>query len=329
MSTAVLINLHARRGSTSLERTVRHHLPEARVALTKSLGEARQFLADLWRGPAPELVVSGGGDGTAVSLLNAWDRSGAPLPTLGLVPLGTGNGWARATGSPPFKEAIRRLARHRGPWPSRSFGLVEVEGILSPWAGTGWDAEIVADYQALIHALPKGAAPWVGGFPGYMASIFGRTIPRMILEKRTNVRLVNLGSDALGVDASGKIVPVDDGGRGAVLYEGPISVCGCGTTTDLGLGFRAFPFAEARRGRMATRIYSESTLKAASKVRRLWRGEHPLPNDAHWMLDACRMEFDRPVSFEIGGDVVGTRTSVEFKLATKRASLLDWTRLAA
>lgn len=337
-STAVLINLRSRRGSTSLERTVRKHLPEARLALTRNLDEAHRFLSDLRAGPAPELIVSGGGDGTAVSLLNAWDRSGAsspsPLPTLGLVPLGTGNGWARATGSPEFRQAMRRLARHRAhggdrPWPTKSFALVDVDGVLSPWAGTGWDAEIVGDYQKLMHALPRRAAQWVGGFPAYMVSLFGYTVPRMVLQRRANVRLVNLGSDALAIDASGKPVPVVGGAAGAVLYEGPLSVCGCGTTAELGLGFRAFPFADAMPGRMAVRIYSEGTLRASRNVRRLWRGEHPLPNDAHWLLDACRMEFDRPVPFEIGGDVVGMRTSVDFKLATQRASLLDWRRLAA
>jgi hypothetical protein len=41
------------------------------------------------------------------------------------------------------------------------------------------------------------------------------------------------------------------------------------------------------------------------------------------------MEFDRPVHFEIGGDVVGTRTSVDYRLARERATLLDWSRVAA
>ncbi|MGZ5966907.1 MAG: diacylglycerol kinase family protein, partial [Polyangiales bacterium] len=133
MSTAVLINLRARRGAMSLARTVRAHLPHAPLAMTKSLAEARAFVADIGQ---PELILSGGGDGTAVSLLNELDRT--RLPTIGLLPLGTGNGWARSTGSPPFAQAIRRVARHHGrPWPTRRFRLVEVDGVLSPWAGTG------------------------------------------------------------------------------------------------------------------------------------------------------------------------------------------------
>jgi hypothetical protein len=329
MSTAVLINLRSRRGSSSLARTVREHLPDSPLGLTSTLAEAKAFLAGLRTGPgAPDLILSGGGDGTAVSLLNAFDRGS--LPTIGLVPLGTGNGWARSTRSPSFGRAIRRVARHRGgPWPKRSFGLVEVEGVLSPWAGTGWDAEVLGDYQRLMHALPDGATRLVGGFPGYMASLFGLTVPRMTFSPRTQVKLTNLGADALAIDASGKVVRVDDGGPGAVLYEGPLSVCGCGTIEEIGLGFRAFPFARTRPDRMATRIYGDSAVRAARSVRKLWRGAHTLPHDAHWLLDACRMEFDRPVHFEIGGDIVGTRTTVDYRLARERATLLDWTRLAA
>jgi diacylglycerol kinase family enzyme len=328
MSTAVVINLRARRGSRDLADEVRAHLPNARVASTRTLDEAKAFVAELQSAEdRPSLIVSGGGDGTAVSLLNEWDRSGQRLPTIGLLPLGTGNGWARATGSPSFRNALRRLAAHSGAWPTRSFALVEVEGMLSPWAGTGWDAEILADYHKVVRALPRGADEYIGGFPLYMVSLFGKTVPRMVMAPRTNVRLINLGAPALGIDENGAPTPVLDGEAGAVLYEGPLSVCGCSTTRDLGLGFRAFPFAHARSGRMATRIYSETTLRASRNVRKLWRGHHPLPNDAHWLLDACRMEFDRPVNFEIGGDVVGERTSVEFRLADKRATLLDWSRL--
>lgn len=329
MSTAVLINLRSRRGSSSLARTVREHLPGAPLGLTRSLEEARTFLAGLGKGDArPDLILSGGGDGTAVSLLNAFDREA--LPTIGLVPLGTGNGWARSTRSPKFVPAIRRVARHRGrPWPTRSFGLVEVEGVLSPWAGTGWDAEILSDYQRLIHALPPNAARYVGGFPGYMASLFGITVPRMTFSARTQVRLINTGAPAIGVDVEGRAVPVDGGEAGAVLYEGPLGVCGCGTIEELGLGFRAFPFARRRADRMAVRIYGETAVGAARRIRKLWGGAHTLPNDAHWLLDSCRMEFDRPVALEIGGDVAGPRTVIEYKLAPQRATLLDWSRLAA
>ena len=330
MSTAVLINLRSRRGSATLERTVRRWLPEARLGLTRTLEEAQRFLRELPVGPGPNLVVSGGGDGTAVGLLNAMRRQGSPLPTLGLVPLGTGNGWARVMGSPSFPRAMKRLSTHGlAPWPTQRFSLVEVEGTLSPWAGTGWDAEIVADYQRIMHALPKKYAEWFGGVPGYMMSLFGMTIPRLAFARPTNVRLVNTGAPALLVDPSGRLVSVPNGGAGAVLYEGPVSVCGCSTTTHVGMGMKAFPFAHAAPGRMGVRVYAETTLNAMLSLRKIWRGVHPLPKDHLWLLDSCRMEFDQPVNFEIGGDVVGKRSTVDFRMARETVEVLDWKRLAA
>ncbi len=331
MSTAVLINLRSRRGSKKLERTVRRFLPEARLGLTRTFEEAQRFLMELARGQqGPDLILSGGGDGTAVGLLNELRRQGTPMPTLGLVPLGTGNGWARVTGSPPFPRAMQRIATHgRRPWPTTRFSLVEVEGTLSPWAGTGWDAEIVADYQRIMHALPKKYAEWFGGFPGYMMSVFGMTVPRMIIDKQASVRVVNTGAPALWIDPEGRAVPIPRSGDGAVLYEGPVSVCGCSTTTDVGLGLRAFPFAHDVPGRMGVRVYAESTLKAAWNIGKIFRGEHPLPKDNHWLLDSCRFEFDRPVNFEIGGDVVGKRSTVDFALARETVNVLDWSRIAA
>jgi hypothetical protein len=180
-----------------------------------------------------------------------------------------------------------------------------------------------------MKSLPHEAAAWIGGFPTYMVSLFSLTVPRMVFSPRTHVRLINTGSDALAVDGNGKVVHVDNGGAGALLYEGPFGVAGCATIDELGLGFKAFPHAHLRPGRMAARIYSASAAQGARYIRRLWRGEYGLPNDAQFLLDACRMEFDRPVNFEIGGDVIGERTHVDFKLARQTATLLDWTRLAA
>ena len=330
MTTAVLINLRSRRGTASLERTVRRFLPDARLGLTRSLEEARRFLRELSAGPGAELVVSGGGDGTAIGLLNEFRRQGTPLPTLGLVPLGTGNGWARVTGSPAFPRAMERLAMHgRRPLPTTRFSLVEVDGVVSPWAGTGWDAEIVSDYQRIMHALPKKYAELFGGFPGYMVSLFGLSVPRLLVQKQAHVRLINTGSPALWIDSEGRPRPVPNGGKGAVLYEGPHSVCGASTTAEVGLGMRAFPFAHAVPGRMAVRIYAAGTLEGTWNIPQIWRGTHPLPKDNHWLLDGCRVEFDRPVNFEIGGDVTGPRTSAEFNLARETVDVLDWRRVAA
>jgi len=64
MSVAIVLNLRARRGSERVARMIRALLPRARLAVTRSLEDARAFLRDLARDP-PSLLLSGGGDGTA------------------------------------------------------------------------------------------------------------------------------------------------------------------------------------------------------------------------------------------------------------------------
>ena len=329
MTTAILVNVRSRHGSERMGARIRAILPDARVAVTHSLEDARAWIRGELSVDCPELLLSGGGDGTAVALLNELREQGVRVPAFGLLPLGTGNGWARATGDVGIRAAMRGLTtlRHFGPPPLRHFNLVEVEGRLSPFAGTGWDAEILADYRRSL--ADPGLLNRMGSTGGYLRSLFTRTIPRHIgRDARPHVRVINLGAPALRVDATGRAVPVPGGETGGLLYEGPLSVAGAATTMDLGLGFRAFPFAHLVPGRMCVRVYAASAWGATLRMPWLWRGAHPLPHDHHFVVTRCRLEFDRPVPFEIGGDLAGERTEVELGLAGEGVPLVDWRRMA-
>lgn len=326
MSVAVLINVRARHGSEALGQQVRTILPEARIAITRSLEEARAWVREDLCRDRPEILLSGGGDGTAVALLNELRDHDLRVPAFGLLPLGTGNGWARATGGVGKREALRGLSalRDSGPPAVRKFPLVEAEGRLTPFAGAGWDSEILADYKN----MNGGRLGTISGARGgYFRSLTTRTIPRALSGKpRPIVRITNLGPPALTVDEAGTAVPMAGGEEGAVLYEGPLGVGGASTTEELGLGFRAFPYAHLVPGRMAVRVYGASALSAALRVPRLWRGA-PVSGDHNFFVTRCRFEFDRPVPFEIGGDLVGDRTSVELSLVDDAVPLIDWRRL--
>ena len=331
MSVAVLVNVHARHGSVAAGRKIQAILPRARVRVTSSLDEAKAWIGDQLVNDPPQVLLSGGGDGTAVALLNELRTQGLHVPFFGLLPLGTGNGWARATGVTGLSSALRSLPHLREGEPPavRQFGLVSTEGQVTPFAGTGWDAEVLADYKSMLADLPEGLRETSGGTKGYLRSMFTRTIPRHLRAEQPRVRVTNLGAPALAVDDDGRPVPIPGGGSGAVLYEGPISVGGAATTEQIGLGFRAFRFAHTMPGRMAVRVYAASTLHATLRMPWLWRGEHPLPHDHNWLLTHCKMEFDRPVPFEIGGDLAGDRTEIELRLADEGVPLVDWAAMRA
>ncbi len=330
MSVAVVVNLNARRGSPAIAGLVRRLLPRARIAITSSLEDARKFLRDELAHAPPSLLLSGGGDGTATALINELRALGLPLPTMGLLPLGTGNGLANVTGAPKPLEALRRVAALDGATPpSREFALVDVEGRAAPFAGTGWDAQLVADLRAHIASVPEPLRAANSGLRGYMQALFTRTIPRSLREKTARVRLVNLGDDALTVDGDGRLVPIPGIGKGSVMYEGPVNVGGAATTPEWGFGFRAYPFAQHAPGRLSVRVYGAHVLEATRNMFKLWRGAHPLPNMHDFFVTRCRFEFDRAVPFQIGGDLLGMRESMELGLADTGVRLVDWSRLRA
>ncbi len=333
MDIAVLVNLRARRGSLRVARTCREALPDAHVMESRTLEDAAGFAKHVSANP-PSLVLSAGGDGTAIALLNAMrasarDGSGPALDALrlGLLPLGTGNGWANATGAPRWRTAVARLGHlaHRGgPLPLRRFDLVEVGGTVAPFAGTGWDAEIIDDFHAQktgFGFLPKSSR---NGLRGYMHGLFTRTVPRHLTEPQVEVEVVNTGADAMTVDDHGNPVRLPMAGHGAVLYRGPTSVCAAGTTAEWGFGFRAFPFAGLVARRFCFRIYAGHALEATMRMGQLWRGAHPLAKMHTWLLTSCKATFSRPVPFQMGGDRVGLRTEIEYGLAAEQVSVLDW-----
>jgi diacylglycerol kinase family enzyme len=329
MNVAVLVNLRSRRGSEVVGGLVRRFLPRARVALTHSVEEARAWIDQQLRPNPPSLLLAGGGDGTITGLVNEFRAQGLALPALGVLPLGTGNAWAHVTGAPRPAKALRQLAAYgeRLP-PLRPFALVRVEGSLAPFAGTGWDAELVQDFKSQLAA----SGPLRGtqaGLRGYLGALFSRTIPRHVFgDGNPQVSLYNLGEPALTVDAQGAIRPLPGGETGALLYQGPAGVAGAATTPEWGFGFKAFPFAQALPHRLSVRVYSGTVLEATRNMFKLWRGAHPMPRMHDFFVQRVRMEFDRDVPFQIAGDVIGLRRSVDFELAEESVQLIDWHQLS-
>jgi len=328
---AVLVNLRSRRGSRRVAELARAELPHARVIASRSLADTEGFIRDLQRS-APDLVISAGGDGTAVGLINALRPANelSELP-IGLLPLGTGNGWANATRAPKWKEGLARvgaLARQRSPISTKRFDLVEVCGRIAPFAGTGWDAELIDDFHAQktgIGVLPKKARE---GVAGYLQGLLTRTFPRhLFATEPLEVELINTGEDAFTIDETGRPAPLPGGESGRLLYRGPAGVCGAATSPEWGFGFKAYPFAKAMPRRMSVRVYAAGAVEAIAHTRDLWRGVHPIPKMHTWQLTQCKMVFSRPMPFQIGGDRHGHVTEVEYRIADETVNVLDWPRI--
>lgn len=325
----VLVNANAKRGGRRIAATLGRALPGARVRLTRSAEDVDAYLRSLLLSgePPPRCILAAGGDGTAIGLVNALRRvlpEDAPLPAIGLLPLGTGNAWAHAMGALKLELAVRQLRRHDGVLPTRRYNLVECEGILTPFAGCGWDAEVLNDYRAQMEAAKGPSRDLAKSVAGYLSALFLRTVPKAFINGPAHVLVENLGDAVYTLTPEAKIVPVLDAKRGTILYEGPASVAGAATCPEFGYQMRAYPFAERLPGFFNVRVYYVPPLTAVRSIPALWRGTYPLEGMRDWFATAVRMTFSRPVPLQIAGDAVGYRQSVDYRIHPRFVPVLDW-----
>lgn len=327
---AALLNGRARKVTPAVVRALRGALPDSTILVSEDLDQARQHVRELIK-QRPDVILSGGGDGAAVRLLNLWrEGGGRELPTLGILRLGTGNAWARGLGAPEFFSHLPKLARMNGETlPVQEFTLIEVENHLCPFAGVGWDARILNDYQRNLEkrgSQPLGSrlASWLHkGARGYLYSVTRITVPgewmRLRRQGQAHVVLENLGPEVFGF-VDGKPVPLPGATQ---LHEGPVSVGAASTVSGWGYGLRAFPHAGLKPGLINVRIYQGHVLDALLNAARIWRGLD-VPGMYEWFATEVRMRFSRPMPFQIGGDPMGERTEIVLRAAHERVRMVDW-----
>jgi diacylglycerol kinase family enzyme len=321
----IVVNANAKRGGRRIAVQIARALPAATVRLTKSLAELEGWLRTIQE---PRCILSAGGDGSAVALLNALDRvvpKDGEFPPVGALPLGTGNAWAHALGARKLDTCVKALARHDGPVPTKRYGLFTCDGVLTFFGGCGWDAQILDDYRLQLEASPSSRVAksvW-----GYLTAMLSRTVPKSVLYGRPHVIIENLGDEVFTVDEYGRVYPMEDVRRGTILYEGMASVAGAATCPEFGYGFKAYPFAERMLGYMNVRIYDAKTHKAVASIPKLWKGEHPLDGMNDWFAKEVRMTFSRPMPLQIGGEAIGSRQTVEYKSSDRMVDALDWRML--
>jgi diacylglycerol kinase family enzyme len=326
---AILVNANAKRGARRVAVQIARALPGASVRLTQSAQQIDAWLQTL---PRPRAVFAAGGDGTAVALVNALERVTSPdepFPAVGILPLGTGNGWAHALGAPKLHRCLQLLARHHGALPMRRCSLLEVEGMLAHFAGSGWDAMILDDYQRQLDGSIGPGRRLSKSVYGYLSAALLRTAPKVALFGNPHLVIENLGSDVFSIDPEGKPQRIEGAKPGTVLYDAPAGAASVGTCSEFGYRFRAFPFAERMPGYVSIRAYDRGAFSALTSIPLLWTGAHPLGGMHDWLATHVRMTFSRPVPLQIGGDAYGMRRTIEFRAAHRGVRMVDWRRLHA
>lgn len=328
---AVIVNGNAKSVTAEVVDTLDRILAAGDLYVSRSIDEGREIAKTvLDRGYGT--VLTGGGDGTfthvVTQVVHQARARGVKPPRFGLLRLGTGNSLAWVVGATGMKgrELAADVRRLQGDAGARPMRLVEVEGILAPFCGFGIDANVLADFHAVRDGFRKLPIPiqWTGGELSYAVAALTRSIPSYLVKPVPHVRITNLGGEA---------IRIGDGGRpegrpiatGELLYEGKARMVSTSTIPYYGFGFRVFPFADERADRMNLRVTTIGSVEFIRNFRPLWRGEYRNATTLFdFLVDKVRIDIEPSTAFQVGGDAMGERSSVEVAMSAEPIELVDF-----
>ena len=327
---AVVVNGRAKQVTEELVETLDQIVQSGDLFVSRSLQEGKEIARLIVERGYPT-VLTGGGDGTFVQMVS-WiakvaDEHGRPLPRFGLLKLGTGNAmaWVLGASAKRGRGVVADLARLRSEGGSRTLRLIQVEDMLTPFAGLGADAIALEHHRStkqlfenmpVLHRLASGPVT-------YTVSLLGRSLPRFLLAPMPRFRVINEGKPATRVGQDGQKVGREIG-TGEVLYEGPANILAFSTIPYWGFGARIFPYAEEQQDRFNLRVASFGSFAAAAHVREIWRGSYRSDRLHDFLVDRIAIECERESPLQIGGDVIGLRSIVRAQLSDRPVRVVDY-----
>jgi diacylglycerol kinase family enzyme len=330
---AVVLNGNARQVTDQLVESFDQVVGAGDLFLSRSLDEAQDIALSIVEAGYP-VVLTGGGDGTFVQMVTSITRNARALdkspPVFGLLKLGTGNSLAWALGAGTSRQGVfADLAKLDAKSAHRDFRLIEAQGLLTPFAGAGFDALGLKHFHEVRDVVRH--LPFVGkratGAVAYAISIPALTIPELALRPRLTVRIVNRGSDIARLDHDGRPVgpPIKEGDT---VFEGSCIAALASTIPYWGFGAKVFPFADARpNDRFCLRVVAAPPLHIAAHMLSAWRGTYRHDQLLDFFAEDVEFEFDDTTAIEIGGDPAGMTRSMRAHLHPDPIKLIDYAAL--
>jgi len=329
--------MKARKVRQSTLNMISQHVDVDDIYITRTVEQSDQSLDDIIRKRYP-LVLSGGGDGTAMRVIeqmrlkvNRLNAEGGDfqMPKFGLLKLGTGNGWAGLLKVPLKVKPIWALRQLRTPeLVFTRFDMMEAEGRMFHFGGMGVDALVLNDYINLKNKFKTGYL-WklVNSLFGYVIALVMRSIPNVLIKKfAVYVRVINLSDDPVFRISRSKGLEELPIKKGDLIYEGRSLIAGFATTENYGFGLKVYPFACAKPGYFQLRLADVTVPHVLSHIRTIWRGTWEAPGLHDFMVKHVRIESDVDIPFQLGGDPEGYRRAVEVKTSDYVAEMLDFRR---
>ena len=234
----------AARRRPALEAALRRAGLDAEVVETTGPGHAEDAAR---RAADADLVVAAGGDGTVREVVNGLAAHGPAGPALGVVPLGTGDDYARALGVPRDLDAAARALASTPPVP--------VDVGVATWADDAGDHAVRfanclgVGFDAEAAALAR-ETKWLGGRAAYLAAV-----ARTLWTRRPRPARVSVD--------------------GVVLFDGPLFLCEVGNGPAIGGGIVLNPGAVLDDGALDVCLACDmSPARAAVILPQALRGAH-------------------------------------------------------
>lgn len=328
---AVVLNRHARRFRPKLLKKFGSVLSPEHLYVSGDFEHSRQIARTLierqYRG-----VLVGGGDGTFVrcvtDIAQAAQENQQPLPQLGILRLGTGNALADTLGASKasWKGLFADLKRaQEGTDPMigvRTLSLLKVENRLTPFAGCGFDAQVIADFNWLKNKIDSWggplAKPTIGPAIRYALASGLISIPRYLFGSWPEIELVNRGKAAYRIDwQTGEPDLRRPVAYGEILYSGKITFCAASTIPYYGLGLKAFPFVNERLPLFQLRLSNASMYESVRHLPAVFRGIYRTPRLYDFLCESVEVRLKTPTPVQVGGDLLpGKRSNLTIEMAS-------------
>ncbi len=318
---AVLLNALAKGWTGDQHHRIQRLVASEDLYLTDDFRQA-EHTVDTLLSRDYDIVFTGGGDGTIMFLVNAIEqriRDGViareDAPPVGILRMGSGNAIATYLGTESATAKLRAL-RAGAPVAIHTLDMLEGrDGEMFPFAGIGWDAEVLNDYEDFKASVRETALEsYAIGLGGYVASITSRTLPRVLRTDAVQVRVRNHGEHAYKIDADGELI--EEYGPGDMLYDGPVQTCAAATVSYWGYRIRMFPYATLKPGYAMLRCYNGSVGNILAHLPSFWRGRFTEGDCVDFLFSDVEIRStSRPLPCQVTGEGAGHAEEVRWQVA--------------
>ncbi|MCA9507424.1 MAG: hypothetical protein KC505_03260 [Myxococcales bacterium] len=303
-------------------------IPAQDLYFSKNLNEAQTMISEILN-KGYRYIFSGGGDGTAVSVINLLNKSAKKLPEnniplIGMLRLGTGNALARVLGARKPEDDIKAVlsGRHLKPV---AVSMIETEtGLLTPFAGIGYDGELMNDFEAVKKIFSQSPLKkFFTSFVGFTIAGFCKTLPRQAGRKLPLVKAKSSKPAYRIIRNKNKDEEIYLK-EGLELYQGIAPLICVGTIPSLGYGIKMFPFAQKRPGYMHLRISAVPLATCLSHFYpSIWQGSFRHPELYDFLVKDVTIESNEGLPYQFAGDAMGYQNKLFFKISDSPINMVS------